>query len=126
MDKKIPKISSLQGVQNERVESLNNIYKTVLNRAVEKILEASKHTDKSFVIFKVPQLMIGHLNYSIRECVYYITTQLTKSGYLVNYIEPCFMYIDWGTEKTSLKIEAKKTQIMKHFPNATNIEYVYK
>lgn len=119
----VPKISNLQKTQNERIEEMNGIYKVVLKKCNEKIIHTSKHSNKSFTIFQVPKLLIGQPMYNIKSCIYYIIHELSKNGYYIEYIEPYFIYIDWGSN-----IISKETslELLKLFPNVKNIEYIYK
>jgi len=124
MDNKIPKISSLQNEKEERNLILNNVYQNVLNKCIEKIIQANRHTDQTFIIFQVPKIMIGEPRYNIKACIYYIIKELQKHDYLIHYIDPYYIYIDWGSYKNS-RIESTNKELKKYFPNVKNIEYVY-
>ena len=121
----VPKISNLQKTQNERIEEMNGIYKVVLKKCNEKIIHTSKHSNKSFTIFQVPKLLIGQPMYNIKSCIYYIIHELSKNGYYIEYIEPYFIYIDWGSNSTKISKETS-LELLKLFPNVKNIEYIYK
>lgn len=122
----IPPVEFLQKQKYDKENSKLEIYKVVLNKCIEKIIYTNKHTDKTFIIFEVPQVLIGYPLYDTKSCLLYLIKKLFKHGYLIEFIDPFYLYIDWGTTK---KIEYKETPIIpniisknKKFPN---IEFVF-
>jgi tRNA (guanine-N1)-methyltransferase len=63
----IPSISSLHNEKQMKVTSSNDIYKTVLNKCIEKIVYTNRHTDKSFIIFEVPKILTSGHHQKIKE-----------------------------------------------------------
>lgn len=126
---RVPKIASLQSVKNERMNSMHTIYKSVLSRCIEKILYTNKNTNMSFLLFEVPEILIGHPRYNIKECVHYIMCELQRNDYLLHYIDPKYIYIDWGTaggnEKGNLQ-QYTSSELRRLFPHVKNIQYVFK
>lgn len=120
---KIPNITTLQYEKKERSSHINNMYKIVLNKCVEKIIYTNKHTDKSFTIFEVPKMLIGQPSYNVQNCIHYIISELHKNGYLISYSDPGFIYIDWGTNKI---IQSTNKKLKEYFPNLKNVEYIIK
>jgi hypothetical protein len=119
-----------------KVTSLNDIYKTVLNKCIEKIIYTNRHTDKTFIIFEVPKILIGQTSYDMKSCIHYIINNITTHGYYIQFIEPFYIYIDWGSKHTSMysnsminkednDIQAKTKEILKHFPGINKVEYIY-
>jgi len=141
MDNIIPSISSLHAERNKKNVDTQDIYKIVLNKCTEKIIFTNRHTDKTFIIFEVPKLLIGHSNYNMKSCIHYIIQNISMHGYVVQFIEPFYIYIDWGTKKnyntnlksnfdsnfdsTSNSLQENTKQILKYFPGVKEIEYVY-
>ena len=132
MDDKIPSVSNLQAEKSQRDEFKTTIYKVVLKKCIEKIQYTNRNTDQTFVIFEVPKLLIGHPSYDMRSCILYIISKLNAENYLLEFIEPFYLYIDWGTPTTKKKnpipegnIKEQTQKILKLFPNASKVEYVY-
>lgn len=140
----IPSISSLHEEKTKKILDTNDIYKTVLNKCIEKIIYTNKHTDKTFVIFEVPKILIGHSNYNMKSCIHFIINNIISHGYLVQFIEPFYIYIDWGSNNnkkiqrssmimqqsstpstSSSSLENTAKQIFKKYPNVREIEYIY-
>lgn len=130
----IPSIRSLHEEKHIKTLTTNDIYKTVLNKCIEKIIYTNKHTDKTFVIFEVPKLLIGHSNYNMKSCIHFIINNIISHGYLVQFIEPFYIYIDWGSNHTNItrtgpiqnnKLENTTKQLLKKYPNVNQIEYIY-
>ena len=102
----IPSIDSLQKERIVKENSKMEIYTIVLNKCIEKIVYTNRHTDKTFVLFEIPQILIGYPTYDMRSCLIYIMRALEKKGYIVDFISPFYLYIDWGQENgdyTSIK-----------------------
>jgi hypothetical protein len=132
----IPDIRSLQKEKQQKENIKNNIFSTVLNKCIEKIVSTNNSTDKTFIIFEVPRILIGITSYDMNACILYLIKQLSAKEYKVDFIEPCYLYIDWGRPQNSsnqkkdkniltdkLKIQTKK--LLKQFPNASKVEYKY-
>ena len=77
-DIKIPSISSLHNEKSIKETSKIDIFNIVLNKCVEKIIYTNRYTDKTFVIFEVPKLLIGFPTYDYKICILYIITELSK------------------------------------------------
>lgn len=128
MMNKIPSIKSLQEEKYVKENSKEQIFMIVLNKCIEKIVYTNRHTDKTFVIFEVPKILIGYPSYDMKSCILFIINKLAGKGYLVEFIEPFYLYIDWGCGQNSQSVLSNKLNIQsnihKQFPNA-NIEFVY-
>lgn len=135
---KIPSISSLHDEKNIKEKSRIDMFKIVLNKCVDKIIYTNRHTDKTFVIFEVPRILIGYPFYDLKSCIVFLLQELSKNNYYVEYIEPFYLYIDWGSVNSSKnehkirnhKQENKSTlnfneELIKKTLNAPKIEIVY-
>lgn len=130
---KIPSIKSLQEERYVKESSKEQIFNIVLNKCIEKIIYTNRQTDKTFVIFEVPKILIGYPSYDMKSCILFIINKLSIKNYLVEFIDPFYLYIDWGCNQnqnafsstsSSSKFQVKANMIHQKFPNA-DIEFVY-
>lgn len=141
MSNNIPSILSLQKEKTIKENSKLDIFNIVLNKCIEKIVYTNRHTDKTFVIFEVPKILIGYPMYDMRSCILFLINRLTQNGYLIEFIDPFYLYIDWGCKnnnnnnssssnvitqyKNNPKLEKQRKYILERFPNTSKIEFVY-
>lgn len=142
MDTNLPSINTLHKEKAQKELSRHELYKLVLSKCAEKITYTNRHTDKTFVIFEVPKLLIGFPNYDFKSCILYLMNRLSCHDYMVEFIDPFYLYIDWGTggEKYSnpkqfiklppniasnnnLKNQTKA--LLQKFPNTSKVEFIY-
>ncbi len=137
----IPSIDSLHKEKFVKENSKLEIFKTVLNKCVEKIVYTNRHTDKTFVIFEVPKILIGYPSYDMKMCILFLINQLSKKSYYVAFIEPFYLYIDWGTivgsqtknlniignirTNNPAKLKQHTKELLERFPDTTKVEFVY-
>lgn len=139
---KLPSIDTLQREKFIKENSKFEIYNIVLNKCIEKIVYTNRHTDKTFVIFEVPKILIGYPGYDMKSCILYLMGKLSEGGYLVKYIEPFYLYIDWGSSTKSRnnmsnatlqripgenpkRLKEQTKNLLQLFPNTSKVEYVY-
>lgn len=136
---KIPSISNLHEVQRLKQSNRIEIFNIVLNKCIEKIVYTNRQTDKTFIIFEVPQVLIGYPSYDIKSCILFLKSKLESENYIVEFIDPFYLYIDWGGHSSgsskkrfganiTLNPDRLKEQtkiLLKNFPNADKIEYIY-
>lgn len=141
MDNSLPSINSLHKEKEQKELSRHEIYKLVLSKCAEKITYTNRHTDKTFVIFEVPKLLIGFPNYDFKSCILYLMNRLASHNYMVEFIDPFYLYIDWGTgaqkyeSKPFVKLPSNivsngnlKNQtkaLLSRFPNTSKVEFIY-
>ena len=121
MNNNIPSVNSLHKEKNIKKSNVYNIYNIVLEKCIEQIKYTNKYTDKTYIIFTVPSILIGYTNYNINSCLQYIMNTMIQHNYIVRYIEPRNLYIDWGNNSS----KSHATELLTYFPNLENIEYVY-
>lgn len=131
----IPSVDSLNNEKVTKEQSKNKIFQSVLNKCVEKIIYTNRYTDKTFVIFEVPKVLVGYPTYDYTTCILYIINQLSNKQYKVSFIDPFYLYIDWGTnnipENTphkhsdNNKLKKQTRELLKKFPNTSRVKYVY-
>ena len=148
----IPSITSLHDEKNTKEKSKLNIFKIVLTKCIEKIVYTNRHTEQTFVIFEVPKILIGYPSYDMKSCIIYLMNQLSRHNYMVDFIHPFYLYIDWGSNhKTSInqkmisqqiisdklksklpllntnneKLTKQTQQLLDKFPGTSEVEFVY-
>ncbi|NBU33715.1 hypothetical protein EB118_05375 [bacterium] len=139
----VPSISLLKEIRDIKDVSKREILSIVLNKCIEKIVYTNRNTDKTFIIFEVPQVLIGYPLYDVSSCILFLKSELEKESYLVDFIEPFYLYIDWGgvvkhnnnkhipkvtTKLPTMnpdKLRNQTKRLLVNFPNADEIEYVY-
>ncbi|EFJ40432.1 hypothetical protein VOLCADRAFT_99764 [Volvox carteri f. nagariensis] len=77
---------------NSRVQSC---FDAILGRC-RKRMQAAVKTGVLYIVFDVPEFMIGHPPYNICQCITYLMAQLTKAGFTVRYLFPRALIICWG------------------------------
>jgi hypothetical protein len=128
---KIPKVNLLHQERMVKEKSRNDVFTLVLNKCIEKILYTNKNTDKTFIFFEVPKILIGFPFYDMKSCIIFIMQKLVEEDYQVNFIEPFYLYIDWGssvqkeTPEISDKIKLQTKELLKKFPNTSSVVFEY-
>lgn len=126
----IPSITSLHKEKNVKEKSKGELFTIVLNKCIEKILYTNRHTDKTYVIFEVPKIMIGYPFYDMKMCILFLIKALSENSYYVYFLEPFYIYIDWGSNpRTSVqpteKLKRQTKELLERFPNTHQVKYVY-
>jgi hypothetical protein len=136
MNEKIPTIDFLHREKDVKETSKTEMFKRVLNKCVEKIVYTNRHTDKTFVIFEVPKILLGYPSYDMKTCLIFLINQLSSKGYYVSFLEPFYLYIDWGS-KSQPEYQVNRARdtrrpssrdlngILSQFPSSSKIEIVY-
>jgi hypothetical protein len=135
IENNIPSITSLHQERVVKQNSKIDIFNIVLNKCIEKIVYTNRHTDKTFIIFEVPKILIGYPGYDMKSCILFLINRLSGSSYLVEFIEPFYLYIDWGSQKQIKpskkvnsnydKLQSQTKALLHKFPNTSKVEYVY-
>lgn len=140
----IPSILSLHKEKSNQENSKNDIYSIVLNKCIDKIKYTNKHTDQTYIVFDVPNILIGYPSYNFKSCILFLMNQLSKHGYMIEFINPCHLYIDWGQKNnivynghnnysfsynedpsSSTRLKTQTKNLLEKFPNASKIEYIF-
>jgi hypothetical protein len=145
---KVPLIPSISSLHQEKFVKETNkidIYNIVLNKIIEKILYTNRHTDKTYVIFEVPKILIGYPQYDMKSCILFIINKLSLNDYFVEFMDPFYIYIDWGSKesrrikneiptplyipkfavKNADNLKAQTKALLSQFPDTSKIEFVY-
>lgn len=131
----IPDISNLHMEKQIKDNIKNEMFNIVLRKCIQEINYTNKCTDKTYIIFETPNIIIGFHNYNPISCIHYLIFQFTKKGYLVQFMEPDKLYIDWGTNKLTFnniqptanptKLKNQTNELLKKYPTASKVVYVY-
>ncbi len=139
--KKIPKIDNLHAERSIKEQSRNEIFTIVLNKCIDQILETNSRTEHTFTYFEVPNIIIGFPGYDRLTCIHYLINQLRREGYTVEFIEPIYLYIDWGKNPRNIddillenmiqisnpgRLKKQTKEILKKYPNASKIVFELK
>lgn len=142
MSKKIPNISNLHNEKNVKEQARNEMFNVVLNKCIDDITYTNKFTDKTYIVFEVPDIIIGFNGghrYDKMSCITYLIQQFTLQKYMVQFIEPYYIYIDWGTNidkkvdyiqkiiptSNPTKLKKQTDELLKKYPNTSKVTYVY-
>ena len=140
----IPLISTLHQEKHMKESSKHDIFNIVLNKIIQKIIYTNRHTDQTYVIFEIPQILIGYPQYDMKSCLLFVMNKLSNNGYIVEFMQPFYVYIDWGSSinsnKTNVcsskmpssisgkhkdKLRAQTRALLNQFPTTSQIEFVY-
>jgi hypothetical protein len=117
---KIPSIASLHAERGAKEQSKTEIFTVVLNKCIEKILYTNRHTDQTFVIFEVPKILIGYPSYDMKSCILFLINRLSQNGYLIDFVDPFYLYIDWGSVRSSSSSTCSSKKLMNIIPSVSN------
>jgi len=110
----LPSITSLHEEKTLKESSKNDIFKIVLNKIIQKIIYTNRHTEQTYIIFEIPQILIGYPQYDMKSCLLFIMNKLNENGYLVDFVDPFYLYIDWGSTCKTKQINIKSNISSKH------------
>jgi hypothetical protein len=122
----VPSIETLHQEKNIKDKFKHNIFETVLSKCIQQIIETNARTEYTFVYFEVPNIIIGSPYYNRMSCVKYLINKLSEQKYKVEFIDPFYLYIDWGTLRASnlnQKIYTKTKDLLKKYPNVSDITF---
>lgn len=138
---KIPSISSLQQEKSIKIKNKNDIFNIVLTKIIQKITYTNRHTDQTYIIFEIPKMLIEYPQYDMKSCILFVMNQLSNNGYIVEFVQPFYLYIDWGCSKQVQKpvdykggnvikkhkdkLQTQTRALLSQFPNTSQIEFVY-
>lgn len=138
-EKNIPSINSLHKERNIKEQARVNVFNIVLKKCVEKILYTNKHTEHTYIYFEVPEILIGVTSYDMKSCINFLLKKLTEAQYKVLFIDPFYLYVDWGTNISSSNVDLQKyiptsnpeklkrqtKELLKKFPNTSKVVFEY-
>ena len=128
---KIPDIINLHKEKNKKEIIKNQMYDIVLNKCISNINNVNKFTDKTFILFEVPEIIPGFHNYNLLSCIKYLKEKFNEKNYIVTYIQPNptnprhILHIDWGSSKINVELLKKTNELLKKYPDISQVEYIY-
>lgn len=137
----IPNINTLYKERKERESVKKSVFDIVLDKCIAKIKE-SNSVNKTFVVFEVPRMLPGIVHYNMNECILFLVEKLSANDYLVDFMEPCYIHIDWGSGTVSYKpdrdrgrddrdrnvvpkLKSQTQKLLGRLPNVSRIQYKY-
>lgn len=98
---------------NRRKEIKTKSYKKVLEVCENKIRTASEK-ELLKIYIDVPEFIIGLPIYDISECIKYITVNLERNGFLVQYYFPKTLYVSWDLDEINKSDSQDESKSLKH------------
>lgn len=121
----IPSVESLHKEKQQKDKYKYEIFETVLFRCIQQIKEINSRTEYTFTYFEVPNIIIGSPYYERMTCVKYLMKKLLEKKFKVEFIEPYYLYVDWGsiTEISEEDLRKKAKEILKKHPNVSDVTF---
>jgi hypothetical protein len=92
------KAEDLRKDQNERNDKKKKTFKKIYKKIEQKISVANSINDY-YILYEVPEFILGIPLYSLNEAVVYIKHKLKKNGFKVEYYHPNKLLIEWFPQK---------------------------
>ncbi len=123
----IPSIESLHKEKQMKNEHKDKIFDIVLSKCIAQIKDINLKTSYTYTYFEVPNIIIGSPYYDKMGCVKYLMNKLFHKNFRVEFIEPFYLYIDWGTFKNTTNsldnLEKKAKELLKKYPEVSDISF---
>lgn len=99
-------VNEIKKFIHEREKGRLLIYEEILEKCYHRI-QSSVVRDDPFSLYVVPDFIIGKPTYNFGNCIQYIIFRLKNNGFIVKYIYPNALQIEWGKNdfNTMLSIE---------------------
>jgi hypothetical protein len=94
----------IQQVEQRRRQLLKDTYKHILFLCTRKIKYSVSMAQK-YVVFEIPNFVVGFPMYDLQKCTEYIMRQLVNLGYTVNEVGSGHVYIRWSKKKNIVPVE---------------------
>jgi len=92
------KAEDLRKDQNERNAKKKKTFKKIYNKIEQKISIANS-INNFYILYEIPEFILGIPLYSITEALSYIKHKLKKNGFKVEYYQPNKLLIEWFPNK---------------------------
>jgi hypothetical protein len=82
--------------EKERVkeELKTETFQKILKRLFIKIKHVAKASTQ-YLLYQIPQYLIGNPRYNMIECVEYVTANLENNGFKTKFIHPNILFVTW-------------------------------
>ena len=95
----IQSVDDLYVINRARKKEMHQIYRTLYIDVMKKI--DSKNLKSVYnLLYKPPTVIMGHVNYNHKTCMFYLVKKLSESGFIVFPIDNQ-LYIDWSFTKNT-------------------------
>lgn len=88
-------IRKLYSSQKKREHCRQEMYDTILRQAHNRI-ETCAARKETTCLFQIPRFIIGMPLYDLYQCCGYVLQRLKHDGFVVNYIHPNTLHINWS------------------------------
>jgi hypothetical protein len=78
------------------------VYDTILQKCHKYILKYAKN-ERYRCFFEVPEFMLGTPVYNLNAAITFLMEKLSKSGFLIKYFFPNYLYISWSVDEIAGK-----------------------
>jgi hypothetical protein len=120
------KIPDLFEKKYEKELKRMEIYDNVLVKCHKRIKYYSQY-ERTYCFFQIPEFIFGVPLYNINDMKKYIINSLKSNGFQIMYIDPNWLFINWGNQEgikklasQNLKKEIKKKEDNKKFKSVDN------
>ena len=120
------KMHDLFEKSNQKQLKRMEIYDDVLVRCHKRIRYNSQ-LERTYCFYQIPEFILGVPLYNINEMKEYIINSLKKNGFQIMYIDPNWVFINWGHQSgmkklvnKTLKKEIKEQNDNKKFKSIDN------
>jgi len=91
-------IHDLYKSKDDREDKRKKTFQDVLQKIHAKIKSAAMH-DHQALFYTVPEYIVGIPLYSITDCIEFVVSSLKQNGFLVRYIYPNAIYVNWDPKQ---------------------------
>ena len=115
------KMHDLFEKSNQKQLKRMEIYDEVLVKCHKRI-QYNSQLERTYCFYQIPEFILGVPLYNINEMKEYIINSLKKNGFQIMYIDPNWIFINWGHQlgmkklvNKTLKKENKKKEDTHNF-----------
>jgi len=87
-------IFELQNSINQKENLRISVFQKILEKCHQKIKTAAVN-EQYFVLFDVPQYIVGLPLYNLNKCIEYLINQLKENGFTVEHKVPKLLVVSW-------------------------------
>lgn len=94
-----PRLNIDELYETKKKNDLNRLdaFNKLLSKIHQKIKIVSRERNSNNICcYVIPEILIGHPNYDIGECIGYIVYKLNEDGFLTRYVHPNMLFISWN------------------------------
>ncbi len=120
------KMHDLFEKSNQKQLKRMEIYDDVLVKCHKRI-QYNSQLERTYCFYQIPEFILGVPLYNVNDMKEYIINSLKKNGFQIMYIEPNWVFINWGHQlgmkklvNKTLKRENKKKEENNKFKSIDN------